>query len=75
LALTVHDGLLFSGVQGGEVKVWDLETFQCIRILTGHRDDVLSLAGFGQAIFSGSADGTIKVSYRMDCKTLCILLV
>ncbi len=60
LALSIFDGLLFTGAQGGAVKVWDLETFQCIRRLGGHTDDVVSLTCVHNVVFSGSADGVIK---------------
>jgi di- and tripeptidase len=47
-------------VQGGTVRVWDLETFHCIRVLSGHSDDVLAIAAVGPLVFTGSADGQIR---------------
>jgi WD40 repeat protein len=36
-------------------QVWDLETFQCIRMLSGHSDDILALTAVNSVVFSGSA--------------------
>ncbi|RUP44419.1 hypothetical protein BC936DRAFT_149478 [Jimgerdemannia flammicorona] len=45
----LDDEYLFCGMQGGDIKIWDLET-----------DDVLALTIKNHQIFSGSADGTIR---------------
>ncbi|KAJ2682072.1 hypothetical protein H4R19_007203, partial [Coemansia spiralis] len=34
-SLALDDGLLFAGLQSGEVEVWDIETMQLIRTLDG----------------------------------------
>ncbi|KAJ2776481.1 hypothetical protein H4R18_005650 [Coemansia javaensis] len=61
-ALALNDGLLFAGLQGGGVEVWDLETMQRIRTLPGTgSSDVLSLAIHANCLYSGAADGTIRV--------------
>ncbi|KAI8379206.1 WD40-repeat-containing domain protein [Radiomyces spectabilis] len=60
LALS-EDGYLFCGVQGGDVQIWDLETYQLIRSMMAHADDVLSIAIKQPGLISASADGTIKV--------------
>jgi len=61
LSLHIQDGLLFCGLQGSDITVWDLETFQMIRTLRGHLDDVLTFSSSGGYIFSGSADGTVRI--------------
>lgn len=48
------------------LRLWDLETFSCLAVLTGHRDSVscCSLyAGWGSFVLaiSGSIDETLKV--------------
>jgi di- and tripeptidase len=52
---------LFCGVQGGDIQIWDLETFQLIRSVMAHTDDVLSVAIKGNGFVSASADGSIKI--------------
>ncbi|KAF9940715.1 hypothetical protein BGZ65_006280 [Modicella reniformis] len=60
LTLALHDGFLFCGSQGGNIKIFDLETFQLIRSLIAHDDDVLSLVVRGSQVYSASADGVVK---------------
>lgn len=60
LALS-EDGYLFCGVQGGDIQIWDLETYQLIRSVMAHTDDVLSVAIKGSGFVSASADGSIKI--------------
>ncbi|ORZ15957.1 hypothetical protein BCR42DRAFT_416210 [Absidia repens] len=62
LSLTLSDdGYLFCGVQGGDVQIWDLETYQMIRSVMAHSDDVLAVSLQGPGLISASADGTVKV--------------
>ncbi|CAH1767027.1 13812_t:CDS:10, partial [Entrophospora sp. SA101] len=60
LTLVLQDELLICGTQGGNIKIYDLETYQHIRSLMAHNDDVLALAVDNNNLYSGSADGTIK---------------
>ncbi|KAG0372836.1 hypothetical protein BGX24_012515 [Mortierella sp. AD032] len=60
LTLALHDGFLFCGSQGGNIKIFDLETFQLIRSLIAHEDDVLALVVRGSQVYSASADGVVK---------------
>ncbi len=43
------------------VQVWNLETLQRMKTLTGHTDAVRALAVADNRLFSGSYDGTVKV--------------
>lgn len=36
LALATKDNTLFAGHQGGVVRVWDLDTLTCVRVLRPH---------------------------------------
>ncbi|CAI2170153.1 187_t:CDS:10 [Funneliformis geosporum] len=60
LTFAMHDELLFCGAQGGDIKIYDLETYQHIRSLMAHDDDILALTIGDNSLFSGSADGIIK---------------
>ncbi|RHZ75258.1 hypothetical protein Glove_216g180 [Diversispora epigaea] len=60
LTLALYDDLIFCGAQGGDIKIYDLETYQHVRSLMAHDDDILALVFRGSNLFSGSADGTIK---------------
>ncbi|PVU86501.1 hypothetical protein BB559_006511 [Furculomyces boomerangus] len=61
LSLAIHDGLLYTGMQGGDVLIWDLETKQPIRTLSGHSDDVLSIVSIQNFIYTSSHDGYICI--------------
>ena len=44
------------------IKIWDLETYECISTLEGHTMEVISLEWLGnKQIASGSYDGKIKI--------------
>ena len=57
-----------SGGQDNTVRLWDLETGRCLRVLEGHRDTVYSVAwsSDGRYALSGSADDTVRL---WDLKT------
>ena len=63
LALALDGTLLYSGRLEGDINVWDLETYQMIRRVEAHPEDILTIAVGHGSIFSGNAGGTIKVSY------------
>ncbi|KAJ1956547.1 hypothetical protein EC988_001288 [Linderina pennispora] len=60
-ALALDDGLLFAGLQSGDIEVWDLETKQRIRVLHGHSGNVYTLLIHNHSLFSGSADGSVRI--------------
>lgn len=52
-----------TGSSDCSIKIWNIQTFQCLRILFGHSSSVLSLAFFPveKTLLSGSKDGSIKI--------------
>ncbi|KAL7268643.1 hypothetical protein RUND412_008720 [Rhizina undulata] len=68
LSMAVKDTFLYCGLTDGEINIWDLDTFQLIRSVKAHCDDVLTMAVKGNCIFSGSASGyTRKWNQRFEC--------
>lgn len=68
LTIVIKDGLLFAGAQDGDIRVWDLDTFQLVRSIIAHDDDVLAMSIRDQNLYSCSADGMIKKwSTKYDC--------
>jgi di- and tripeptidase len=71
LTLAAYGSTLYSGYQDGVIKIWDLDTFTCIRTLF-HRgshlsskdsDDVLTMTVLDNGeLFSGCSSGVIIVS-------------
>lgn len=55
--------ILVSASDDYQIRLWDLQTGDCLQILTGHRRSVntLALSPDGQWIASGSLDATIRL--------------
>ena len=55
--------MLVSGSEDNTIKLWDLDTGECLASLAGHEAGVKSvaIAPDGQLLISGSADHTIKL--------------
>jgi WD40 repeat protein len=60
-----------SGHRGGQIRIWDLETGECLATLDGHLGIVHSVQITGRTRFavSGSGDSTIKV---WDLNQICV---
>ncbi|KAK6930643.1 WD40 repeat [Dillenia turbinata] len=68
VSLVVGGNRLYSGSMDHNIKVWDIDTLQCIRTLNGHSAVVMSLLFWDQHLFSCSLDNTIKVwATSEDC--------
>ena len=55
--------ILASGSNDSTIKLWDVNTGDCIRVLTGHSDSVkaISFSPDGETLASSSDDSTIKL--------------
>ncbi|PRP81779.1 hypothetical protein PROFUN_10649 [Planoprotostelium fungivorum] len=62
--LLISDNYLFSGSFDHTIKVWDLDTFQCVKTLNGHKGYVHALSLSKKTLFSGSGDKTTKIWKR-----------
>ncbi|KAF7137847.1 hypothetical protein RHSIM_Rhsim07G0021900 [Rhododendron simsii] len=60
ISLCVGAKWLYSGSMDNTVRVWDLNTFECIHTLKGHTDAVMSVLCWASFLLSSSLDGTIK---------------
>ncbi|CAK9138807.1 unnamed protein product, partial [Ilex paraguariensis] len=61
LSLLVGANRLCLGSMDKTMRVWDLQTLQCIQILNGHADVVMSVLYWDSFLLSGPLDSTIKV--------------
>jgi len=54
---------LASGSEDGSIRIWNLDTFQCIKVLTHHKKAIncLRFSPNGQFLASASWDNTIKL--------------
>ncbi|PWA81015.1 coatomer alpha subunit [Artemisia annua] len=65
LSLSEDHTLLYSGSWDTTIKVWKVSDFKCLESIPAHDDAVNAVvAGFDDFIFSGSADGVVKVWRR-----------
>jgi WD40 repeat protein len=53
-------GELISGSYDQIIKVWNIHTGECLRVLKGHSSFINVLLTHGSVLYSGSADGTIR---------------
>ncbi|XP_073288880.1 protein JINGUBANG-like [Primulina huaijiensis] len=65
LSLSEDRSLLYSSSWDKTFKVWRINDSKCLESINAHDDAVNSVvAGFNRLVFTGSADGTIKVWRR-----------
>ncbi|XP_043912431.1 F-box/WD repeat-containing protein 1A [Protopterus annectens] len=59
--LQYDDQKIVSGLRDNTIKIWDKNTLECIRVLTGHTGSVLCLQYDERVIITGSSDSTVRV--------------
>ncbi|KAJ1548481.1 hypothetical protein HK405_003032 [Cladochytrium tenue] len=66
-------GLLVSGSADHTLKVWELDSGQCIGTLVGHTGEVTGVQLDGKKIVSGSMDGTVRIWNRLTLECIHVL--
>jgi di- and tripeptidase len=68
LALVVSSDRIFAGTQGGQILVYELDTYARVATIAGHRGSVLSLclSDDEKLIFSGAGDRIINAWNTKD---------
>lgn len=63
VAITQNGRIIISGSEDNTIKLWDLNTGECLATLDGHEAGVraVAISPDGQLLVSGSADNTIKL--------------
>ncbi|KAJ9564416.1 hypothetical protein OSB04_000382 [Centaurea solstitialis] len=65
LSLNEDQTILYSSSWDKTIKVWKVSDFKCLESIPAHDDAVNAVAaGFGDLVFSGSADGAVKMWRR-----------
>ncbi|KAI4384752.1 hypothetical protein MLD38_002862 [Melastoma candidum] len=70
VSLIVGANRLYSGSMDNTIRVWNLESLQCMQILTDHTSVVMSVLCWDQFLLSCSLDKTIKVWVANDSGNL-----
>ena len=69
LKLLKKQGQLISGSADKTLRIWNINTGECLRMVTGHTLSIKSLFVKGSAVASGSQDNTIKIwNLKEKCK-------
>ncbi|RPA83635.1 WD40 repeat-like protein [Ascobolus immersus RN42] len=61
MCLQFDDNILATGSYDTTVKIWDIETGECLRTLSGHQFGVRALMFDESKLISGSMDKTLKI--------------
>ncbi|KAF2804547.1 glutathione degradosome [Mytilinidion resinicola] len=63
LAVVVSTSHIFAGTQGGEILVYSLDTYGCVKVIEGHRGSVLGLclSQDQDLLFSSAGDRIVNV--------------
>ena len=68
----LRTNILASGSSDESIKIWNIDTGECIRTLTGHTNSVYSLQLLANnKLASGSSDATIKI-WNVDTGECCV---
>ncbi|KAH7329457.1 WD domain-containing protein [Stachybotrys elegans] len=59
--LQFDDNILATGSYDTTIRIWNIDTGNCIRVLRGHTNPVRALQFDGSKLISGSFDKTIKI--------------
>ncbi|XP_048839130.1 F-box and WD repeat domain-containing 11-B-like isoform X1 [Brienomyrus brachyistius] len=59
--LQYDDDKIISGLRDNSIKIWDKQTLECLKVLTGHTGSVLCLQYDERVIVTGSSDSTVRV--------------
>jgi F-box/WD-40 domain protein MET30 len=59
--LQFNDCILVSGSYDHTIRIWDIESGECLRVLRGHERSVRALQFDETKLITGSMDGTLKV--------------
>ena len=59
--LTIFDDKLLSGSFDCKIKVWNINTDDCLKTLESHSHFVMTLLATNNFFISGSEDKTIKI--------------
>lgn len=72
LSLAIEGSLLYCGLAGGALNIWNLDSRQLVKQITEHQGDLWALGIMDGIAIAGDAEGVIKV--RLNSRPTCIHL-
>lgn len=66
LSLAVEGPLLYCGLEGGALNIWNLETYQLVKQITEHKGDLWAIDIVKGIAISGDSHGVVKVCITFD---------
>lgn len=75
ISLVVGRHRLYSGSEDETIRVWDVNTLQCLQTINGHNNFVTSLLCWDNYLLSGSLDNTLKVWAATESGSLEVVYV
>lgn len=70
LSVAVEGSLLYCGLAGGALNIWNLDSHQLVKRIARHTGDLWSVEVIGGVAICGDSTGTVKVFFNSRC-TLC----
>lgn len=68
VSLIAHRSLLICPCFFSLLQIWDKQSLECLKILTGHTGSVLCLQYDERVIVTGSSDSTVRYTTRLTLK-------
>lgn len=63
LSLAIEGSLLYCGLAGGALNIWNLDSQQLVKQITEHRGDLWALDIVNGLAIAGDAQGVVKVRF------------
>ena len=70
ISVLVKDNLIISGSLDKTIRIWDIDSGECLKTLKGHKDWVNSVFVKDNLIISGSWDNTINIWDINSCSCI-----
>lgn len=70
LSIAVEGSLLYCGLAGGALNIWNLDSHQLVKRIARHTGDLWAVDVIGGVAICGDSTGTVKVSLSLHI-TIC----
>lgn len=60
-AIQIHDSYIVSASGDRNIRLWDILTGNCVRVISGHNKGIACVQYDGKRVVSGSSDNTVRI--------------